>query len=138
MDRLDMILERRISAEIALAEATCEGTAVPSPSSHAEATRLLSEFRPSRNTPQTLAAILDARADPNIITGDGDIHPLLNVMAFARKAHVRTMRRLLLEAGAEEDDEARKRWVTRCRADEDDKAWMERFHREPDLVALVD
>ena len=119
------------------AESKNEGDAVPLPSNPEEATRLLSNFRPSRNTPQMLATILSSRADPNIIAGDGAIHPLRNVTAFARNAHVREMRKLLLEAGAQEDDEARKRWVTRCRADAADRAWMENFHKDPNLVAMI-
>ena len=129
-DSSDMLLTTR-------AESKGEGGAVPPPSSPEEATRLLSNFRPSRNTPQTLATILNSRADPNIIAGDGAIPPLRNVTAFARNVHVREMRKLLLEAGAQEDDEARERWATRRRADAADKAWMENFHKDPDLVALV-
>ena len=113
-----------------------ECSAVPLPLHPGEATRLLSIFRPSLNTPQTLSTILNSKADPNIIAGDGAIHPLQNVIAFASKAHVHAMRQLLLEAGAQEDDEARKRWVTRCRADDADEAWMEKIHKDPDLVAV--
>ena len=104
------------------------------PTSSEEATRVLSCFRPSQNIPATLQAILAAKADPNIIIGAGGISPLYNVIAFARKAHVRDMRRLLLEAGAMESDAMKERWGLRCRADAADDAWVANFHQEPTLV----
>ena len=104
------------------------------PTSLGEATRVLSGFRPSQNIPVTLQAILAAKADPNIIMGAGGITPLHNVIAFARKAHVRDMRRLLLEAGAMESDAMKERWGLRCRADASDAAWVANFHQEPTLV----
>lgn len=104
------------------------------PTSPGEATRVLSGFRPSQNIPVTLQAILAAKADPNIILGAGGITPLHNVIAFARKAHVRDMRRLLLEAGAMESDAMKERWGLRCRADASDAAWVANFHQEPTLV----
>ena len=104
------------------------------PTSPEEATRVLSEFRPSQNIPATLQAILSAKADPNITIRVGGGTPLHNVIAFARKAHVRDMRRQLLEAGATECDAMKDRWVTRCRADASDDAWVANFHREPTLV----
>ena len=39
------------------------------PTSPDEATRVLSEFRPSQNIPATLQTILAVKADPNIIIG---------------------------------------------------------------------
>ncbi len=104
------------------------------PTSPEEATRVLSGFRPSQNIPATLEGILAAKADPNIIIGAGGIAPLHNVIAFARKAHVRFMRRLLLEAGAMESDAMKERWELRCRADASDEAWVANFHQEPTLV----
>ena len=44
-----------------------------------QATALLSKFRPARMTVEDLEKILAARADPNIILGRGDIHPLMKV-----------------------------------------------------------
>ena len=79
------------------------------PTSPEEATRVLSEFRPSQNIPATLQTILAVKADPNIIIGTRGITPLHNIIAFARKAHVRDMRRLLLEAGATESDDMKDR-----------------------------
>ena len=107
------------------------------PTSLEEATRVLSEFRPSQNIPVTLQNILDAKADPNIIIGAGGITPLHNVIAFARKAHVRDMRRLLLEAGVMESDAMKERWGLRCRADASDAAWVANFHEEPTLIPSI-
>ena len=50
---------------------------VPDPKDAVEATALLSKFRPARNTMDDLKKLLDARADPNVIVHDGDIHPLM-------------------------------------------------------------
>ena len=107
------------------------------PTSREEATRVLSEFRPSQNIPVTLQGILTAKADPNVIIGANGITPLHNVIAFARKAHVRDMRRLLLEAGAMESDAMKERWVLRCRADASDAAWVANFHQEPTLIPSI-
>lgn len=104
------------------------------PANPEEATRALSGFRPSQNIPATLQDILLAKADPNIIVGAGGITPLYNVIAFARKVHVRDMRRLLLEGGAMESDAMKERWELRCHADALDDAWVANFHREPTLV----
>ena len=107
------------------------------PTNREEATRVLSEFRPSQNIPATLQGILAAKADPNIIIGAGGITPLHNVIAFARKVHVCDMRRLLLEAGAMESDAMKERWSLRCRADASDAAWVANFHQEPTLVPSI-
>jgi hypothetical protein len=108
------------------------------PTNPEEATRVLSGFRPSQNTPATLRTILAVKADPNIVIGTGGITPLHNVIAFALKHHVRDMRRLLLEAGAVESDAMKDRWGVRCRADASDDAWVASFHREPALVPGMD
>jgi hypothetical protein len=119
-------------------EPTNENKVVPVPSSSKEATTLLSEFRPPCNTPEDLSNLLNAKADPNIIMeAKGAMPPLMTVIAFAKKADVRKMRQLLLEAGAHENNEARERWLIRRRADDADEAWMESFHGDADLVALV-
>ena len=59
-------------------------------------------------------------------------------MAFAKEAHVREMRQLLLEAGAQENDDAKNRWMMCLRAHIADKAWMENFHKDRDLVPYID
>jgi len=107
------------------------------PTTPMEATRVLSGFRPSQNTPVTLQTILAAKADPNIIVGAGGITPLHSVIAFARKAHVRDMRRLLLKAGAQESDVMKERWELRRHADAVDDAWVANFHQEPTSLPSV-
>ena len=104
------------------------------PTNTDEAMRVLRDFRPSQNTPATLQTILSTRADPNIIVGSNGMTPLHNIVAFARRAHVRDMRRLLLDAGATESDDVKERWEIRCRADASDDGWLANFHQEPSLV----
>ena len=96
-----------------------------------KATLALSNFRPSKNTPVTLHALLIAKADPNICLGDGGITPLHNVTAFAKNVHVWEMRHLLFEAGASENNDLRKRWLLRCDATNADAVWLANFHQEP-------
>lgn len=107
---------------------------LPDPKDEVEATALLSKFRPVRNTVEDLKKLLDARADPDIIVYDGDICPLMKVMAFANKEHVGPMRDLLLRAGATEDEDAKERWEIRRDADACEEAWLRNFHRDPALV----
>ncbi len=77
----------------------------------------LQAFRPIKARPEDLEHLLACRADPNKpITKPGDISPLRNVITFAREEHVAKMRQLLLDAGANESDDDRKRWVTSQRA----------------------
>ena len=103
------------------------------PENEVEATAMLSKFNPTRMDTEHLKKLLDARADPNI-TLDGNIHPLMNVMAFAPASTVAEMRTLLLQAGATETNEHKERWVSRRRADASEEAWMRNFHRAPTLV----
>ena len=104
---------------------------VADPKDSIEATTLLNKFRPTRMTAADLQKLLTARADPNIMLGDGDIHPLMNVMTFAPADSVCEMRDMLLSAGANETEDLRKRWVIRKRADACHDAWMRNFHRDP-------
>jgi hypothetical protein len=83
-----------------------------------------------------LQTILSTKADPDIIVGTNGMTPLHRVVAFARKAHVREMRRLLLEAGATESDDLKERWKIRCRADESDEGWVANFREDPELVPM--
>ena len=59
------------AGNVAMVFESGQWTAIPVPSNPEEATQLLSNFAPSRNTPQMLANILDARADPNIVKAIG-------------------------------------------------------------------
>jgi hypothetical protein len=83
-----------------------------------EADVALQGFRPIKARPEDLKHILYCRADPNKpLTVPGDLNPLRKVLCFARERHVVEMRQLLLDHGADETDDDRKRWVTRQQAD---------------------
>ena len=64
---------------------------LPEPTCPDEASALLARFRPIRSTPQDLKRLLDARANPDINVGEGNICPLDKVMTFARTVHVPSM-----------------------------------------------
>ena len=92
-------------------------------------------FRFSLERPETLEAILLARADPNPIVGDGDISLLCKAMLYTRdKKDVVRMRELLLEHGADESAHERLRWEDRCSADAGEPAWLQNFHRSAHLT----
>ena len=48
----------------------------------------MAKFRAIRRTPEDLQRLLDARADPNMTVGEGNISPMENIMTFAREMHV--------------------------------------------------
>jgi hypothetical protein len=60
----------------------------PEPKTPDEATAMLAKFRPIRSTPEDLQLLLEARADPNMTVGEGNISPMENIMTFAREIHV--------------------------------------------------
>ena len=60
----------------------------PDPRTPEEATAMLAKFRAIRRTPEELQRLLDARADPNMTVGEGNISPMENIMTFAREMHV--------------------------------------------------
>ena len=60
----------------------------PDPRTPDEATAMLAEFRAIRRTPEDLQRLLDARADPNMTVGEGNMSPMENIMTFAREMHV--------------------------------------------------
>ena len=60
----------------------------PDPRTPDEATAMLAKFRAIRRTPEDLQRLLDARADPNMTVGEGNISPMENIMTFAREMHV--------------------------------------------------
>ena len=82
-----------------------------------EATAELSRFRPIHGKPSELKHLLESKADPNMPLKSGDITPLRKVMCFAPEKYVANMRDLLLEFGANESDDDKKRWELRQRAD---------------------
>ena len=102
----------------------------PPPVDANDANVQLARFRFSLEKPETLEAILLARADPNLLVGDGDISPLQKAMSFTRgQKDVVRMRELLLEHGASESADERLRWNERCAADAGEPAWLRNFHR---------
>ena len=60
----------------------------PEPKTPDEATAMLAEFRAIRKTPEDLQRLLEAKADPNMTVGEGNISPMENIMTFAREIHV--------------------------------------------------
>jgi hypothetical protein len=60
----------------------------PEPKTPDEATAMLAKFRPIRSTPEDLQLLLEARADPSMTVGEGNISPMENIMTFAREIHV--------------------------------------------------
>ena len=102
----------------------------PPPVDPNDANVQLACFRFSLERPETLEAILLARADPNLIVGDGNISPLRKAMLYAREnKDAARMRELLLEHGADESAYERRRWEERCAADAGEAAWLQNFHR---------
>ena len=100
------------------------------PTSVAQATALLAEFRFSRRTVDDLKRLLDSKADANV-TSCGSIHPLMKVLTFAHNDKVQDMRNLLLGAGAIEDCEIQARYQIWLRAHACENAWLRRFHEDP-------
>ena len=132
----------------------------PEPKNPNEATAMLSKFRPILSTPEDLQRLLEARADPNMIVGEGNISPMENIMTFAREIHVpmifhvgctwfpfdfpelprflsicvssvEQMRELLLDYGAKNSRALRERWRIRLAADANDPIWLANFHHDP-------
>ena len=96
-----------------------------------EATAKLLTFRPVISKPSELKYLLESNADPNMPIPSGKITPLRNIMSFAPTHYVFRMRDLLLEYGAKESEEEKKRWVLRQLAD---KAERIRMNDERDIV----
>jgi len=106
-------------------------TAAPSPPTNdVEASAKLAKFRPICETVDALRALLEARADPNIVVGAGQLSPLRNVICFGHKKDVAAMRQLLLAHGARESEDDKKRWITRWNCDINEEAWLKRFHSD--------
>jgi hypothetical protein len=82
-----------------------------------EATGELFKFRPLRESVEELRRLLTLRADPNAPVSADGLSPLQNVMTFAPEQRVATMRDLLMEHGAVETEDDKKRWVIRQDAD---------------------
>ena len=107
----------------------CEPQASSS-TSNVDASAKLAKFRPICEGIETLRALLEARAHPNIIIGPGHLSPLRNVICFAHKNDVSPMRELLLKHGARESGDDKERWEIRKRVDINEKAWLKNFHKD--------
>ena len=96
----------------------------------ADASAKLARFRPINETVESLRALLEARAEPNVILAPGCLSPLRNVICFAHKNDVAAMRTVLLENGATEQPDDKERWEIRRRADYNEIAWLKKFHSD--------
>ena len=74
---------------------------------------MIETFRPIRESVDELRRLLDLKADPNASVSADFLSPLQLVMTFAPPATVVKMRDLLIERGAIETEEDKKRWVVR-------------------------
>ena len=101
-----------------------------SSTSNVDASAKLANFRPICEGIETLRALLEARADPDIILCPGQLSPLRNVICFAHQNDVVPMRELLLKHGAKESRKDKKRWEIRKRADMNEEAWLKKFHKD--------
>ena len=95
-----------------------------------EATGRLARFHYIKEEPEALLELLDARADPNFVLGEGDISLLLHAISFSRPENVGKMRDLLLQYGAVEGKRERERWFVRQYTDEHDAEYVRKFHRD--------
>ena len=87
-------------------------------------------FMSSRSTVADLRVLLEARADPNVIAGPGDISPLRNVGAFASYSDRRPMRQLLFEYGARESAADYEIWKMHVAYERIEPAYLANFHRD--------
>jgi hypothetical protein len=104
------------------------------PRDAAEATARLACFRSTQETPDALRVLLSARADPNVVAGEGDLAPLWMVMRYAHNHHVREMRDLLIEFGATNGEAELERWEDRLNIDRWEPIFMRDFHRPAALL----
>ena len=65
-----------------------------------------------------------------MILGPGQLSPLRNVICFARTCNVRDMRHVLLDYGAFESKEDKRRLEIRADAEMNEKTWLKNFHRD--------
>ena len=111
-----------------------QGGPTQPPRDAAEATARLACFRSTQETPESLRVLLSARADPNVVAGEGDLAPLWMVMRYAHNHHVREMRDLLIEFGATNGEAELERWEDRLNIDRWEPIFMRDFHRSDALL----
>ena len=102
-----------------------------------EATARLACFRATQETPDALRVLLSARADPNVVAGEGDLCPLMRVIIFAHEDHVHEMRDLLIDFGATNGEAELKRWKMRLDADRADPIYLREFHRSANYFVYL-
>ena len=73
---------------------------------------------------------MEARADPNVVIGQGEVRPLVKAIVFARDCDVAAMRDLLLEHGAAEDAIAHQHWLERAYSNRYDGPYVRNVHRD--------
>ena len=98
------------------------------PLSPSEATEALLKFRALYAKPSDLRHLLDSRADPNADLKSDQISPLRIVLMMAAPEYVADMRTMLLEYGADESEDDRKRWIVRSRSDECEERRQNDYH----------
>ena len=81
-----------------------------------------------------LRVLLSARADPNVVAGEGDLPPLWRVMRYAHNQHVHEMRDLLIDFGAANGEVEVERWEERLNIDRFEPIFMRDFHRPAELI----
>ena len=100
------------------------------PTNSFEATAQLAVFELYPAEAADLRLLLEAGAAPNVAPGPRDLSPLRNVILCARSCSVVEMRQLLLQYGAVESTDDRKRWEIRRRAEANEAAWMYNRHKD--------
>ena len=119
------------ACERLLAEPTpVKKTQQPPPTNLLEASVRLAQFRPICSSVDDLRALLTARADPNLITGPGQLSPLRSVILWARTCNVRDMRQVLFDHRAFESKEDKRRWKIREDAEMNEPAYLRNRHRD--------
>ena len=118
----------RLMSEATPSQSPAASTSVPA--DHFDASVKLAKFQPFHESVAALRALLEARADPNIIPGPTELSPLRNVIWSARTKDVVEMRALLLAHGAKQSLDDKKRWATRRGADLNEPAWLKNFHKD--------
>ncbi len=91
---------------------------------------LLKQFRPIRESVNELKRLLDLKADPNVPVSAGHISPLQHVLLFAPVKNVVAMRDLLLQRGAMETEDNKKRWAIRQDSDRFEPARVRDFYED--------
>ena len=101
-----------------------------------EATVQLSEFRFTQETPDTLRMLLSARADPNVVSGEGDLPPLMRAMWFSNPPHDHEYRDLLIQIGAKNGIKEKERWEQKQLIDRIDPIYVAKLRRSACAISV--